>query len=200
MRIKITEDNLVKELKNKNPKALDYLVKNYSNLIFKVVISIIESAKREDAMECVNDVFLKVWEKISYHDETKNKFSSWLIAVSKYNAFDYKRKLIKIEEQYNVEDFMLADEKQVESQILSEESKGELLRVIDTLRGQDKAGAKLIISRRDIKIYKPDSSKPNNYCIEFKNVDGDKNYVYSVGCFPVNKMICGDTIEVNLDK
>jgi RNA polymerase sigma-70 factor (ECF subfamily) len=136
--MKITEDNLVKELKNKNPKALNYLVKNYSNLIFKVVISIIGSAKREDAMECVNDVLLKVWEKISCHDETKSKFSSWLIAVSKYNALDYKRKLIKIEEQYNIEDFMLADEKQVESQILSEESKGELLRVIDTLGNPDK--------------------------------------------------------------
>ncbi|MBK1813386.1 DUF4179 domain-containing protein [Clostridium sp. YIM B02505] len=64
----------------------------------------------------------------------------------------------------------------------------------------DKEGAKLIISRKDIKIYKPDSSKPNNYCIEFRNVDGDKNYVYSVGCFPTSKMICGDKIEVNLRK
>lgn len=136
--MKINEDNLVKELKNKNPKALDYLVANYSNLIFKVVISIIGSAKREEAMECVNDVLLKVWEKISYHDETKNKFSSWLIAVSKYNALDYKRKLIKIEEQYNIEDLMLADEKQVEQQILSNEGRQELLNVIDTLGSPDK--------------------------------------------------------------
>ncbi|GFZ30431.1 DNA-directed RNA polymerase sigma-70 factor [Clostridium zeae] len=136
--MKISEDNLVKELKSKNPKALDYVVKNYSNLIFKVIISVIGSAKREEAMECLNDVLLKVWEKISYHDETKNKFSSWLIAVSKYNALDYKRKLSKTEEESNIEELMLADEKQVEEQILCNENRQELLKVIDTLGSPDK--------------------------------------------------------------
>ena len=93
---------------------------------------------KEEAMECVNDVLPKVWEKICHHDETKNKFSSWLIAVSKYNALDYKRKLIKIEEQYNIEDLMLADEKQVEEQILCNEGRQELIKVIDTLGSPDK--------------------------------------------------------------
>ena len=63
VRMKINEDNFIGELKNKNPKALDYLVDNYSNLIFKVVISVLGSDKREEAMECLNDVLLKVWEK-----------------------------------------------------------------------------------------------------------------------------------------
>ncbi|GFZ30430.1 hypothetical protein CSC2_09560 [Clostridium zeae] len=57
-----------------------------------------------------------------------------------------------------------------------------------------------LISKKDIKMYKPDLSKPNNYCIEFTNIDLDKNYVYSVGCVPVPKMITGDKIEVNLSK
>jgi hypothetical protein len=55
-----------------------------------------------------------------------------------------------------------------------------------------------LVSNKNIKMYKPDLSKPNNYCIEFTNIDSDKNYVYSVGVFPVPKMITGDKIEVNL--
>lgn len=57
-----------------------------------------------------------------------------------------------------------------------------------------------LVPKKDIKMYKPDLSKPNNYCIEFTNIDSDKNYVYSVGCLPVPKMITGDKIEVNLRK
>jgi RNA polymerase sigma-70 factor, ECF subfamily len=136
--MKISEDNFIKELKNKNPKALDYFVDNYSNLIFKVVISVLGNAKREEAMECLNDVLLKVWEKIHYHDESKSKFSSWLIAVSKYNAIDYKRKFYKIENECNIDELMLADEKTIEEQILHSESKEELLNAIKDLGSPDK--------------------------------------------------------------
>lgn len=136
--MKISEDNFIKELKNKNPKALDYLVDNYSNLIFKVIISVLGSDKREEAMECLNDVLLKVWEKISYHDETKSKFSSWLIAISKYSAIDYKRKIYKIDNECNIDELMLADERTIEEQILSSEGKKELLNIIKDLGSPDK--------------------------------------------------------------
>lgn len=136
--MKINEDSFIGELKNKNPKALDYLVNNYSNLIFKVVISVLGSDKREEAMECLNDVLLKVWEKINYHDESKSKFTSWLIAVSKYNAIDYKRKLYKIENECNIDELMLADERTIEEQIVHSESKEEILNVIQNLGSPDK--------------------------------------------------------------
>lgn len=136
--MKINEDNFIKELKNKNPKALDYLVENYSNLIFKVVLSVMGVDKREEAKECLNDVLLKVWKKINYHDESKSKFASWLIAVSKYNAIDYKRRLCKIENECNIDELMLADERDIEEQILHSESKEELLNVIKDLGSPDK--------------------------------------------------------------
>lgn len=136
--MKINEENFIKELKNKNPKAMDFLVDNYSNLIFKVVISVLGSDKREESMECVNDVLLKVWEKIHYHDENKSKFSSWLIAVSKYNAIDYKRKFYKTDTQCNIDEIMLADERVIEEQLLHSESKEEILKAIKELGSPDK--------------------------------------------------------------
>lgn len=136
--MKISEKNFIKELKNKNPKALDYLVENYSNLIFKVILSVLGSGNREETMECLNDVLLKVWDKIHYHDESKSKFSSWLIAVSKYNAIDYKRKLNKINSECSIDELMLSDEKSIESNIIHSESKEELLNMIKDLGSPDK--------------------------------------------------------------
>lgn len=136
--MKINDDNFIKELKNKNSKALDYLVDNYSNYIFKVIISVLGSDKREESMECLNDVLLKVWKNIHHYNESKSKFSSWLIAVSKYNAIDYKRKLNRLNNECSMEELVLPDERQIESQILHSESKEELINVINDLGSPDK--------------------------------------------------------------
>lgn len=136
--MKINEDNFIKELKKKNPKALDYLVENYSNLIFKVVLSVLGTDRREEAKECLNDVLLKVWEKINYHDESKSRFTSWLIAVSKYNAIDYKRKLSKVQNECSIDELILSDEGDIEEHILHSESKEELLNAIKDMGSPDK--------------------------------------------------------------
>lgn len=136
--MQISEDNFVKELKRRNAKALDYLVDNYSNLIFKVVISVLGSDRREEAVECLNDVLLKVWEKIHFYDENKSKISSWLIAISKYTAIDYKRKFYKVQKQCNLDELMLEDERTIDEQILHIESKTELLNIIKDLGSPDK--------------------------------------------------------------
>lgn len=41
--MKITETNLVKQLKKKNSKDLDFLVNNYSNLLYKVIYNVLNS-------------------------------------------------------------------------------------------------------------------------------------------------------------
>ncbi|GFP76668.1 DUF4179 domain-containing protein [Clostridium fungisolvens] len=62
----------------------------------------------------------------------------------------------------------------------------------------DKQEDKITVSRNNIKMYKPDLNNPNDYCIEFTNIDSSKSYQYSVGWFPISKILEGDTIEVNL--
>lgn len=136
--MRIDNDNFIKELKKKNQKALNYLVDNYSNLIFKVTISILGSEKREDAVECVNDVVLKVWQNINFYDESKSSFSSWLIAISKYNAIDYRRRLVKKDEEQNIEDLMLSDDHAVEDKVIESENKEELMEAISNMGPIDK--------------------------------------------------------------
>lgn len=80
----------IKELKKKDPKALDYLVDNYSNLIFKIANGILND--RELSKECVNDVILKIWNNSKSFNREENKFNLWVMAISKYTAIDMLRK------------------------------------------------------------------------------------------------------------
>ncbi|MBK1812588.1 sigma-70 family RNA polymerase sigma factor [Clostridium sp. YIM B02505] len=136
--MKITSENFIPQLIKKNPSALDYVIDNYSNLMFKVITSVLGADHREDCMECLNDVILKIWNNISSYKSEESKFTSWLIAVSKYNAIDYKRKLLKTKNQCDIDDITLINEKSTEDIILDNENRSELLNIINTLEYPDR--------------------------------------------------------------
>ena len=76
--MKINENNFLIELKKKNPKALEYTISIYANLVFKVVINILGTTNMESAKECVNDVYLLIWDKINLYNPEKSSFKNEL--------------------------------------------------------------------------------------------------------------------------
>lgn len=136
----INETNFINQLQNKNAKALDFVVDNYSNLVFKVVRSVLNSSFHAQYVEeCVNDVFWSVWNNIKSFDEEKGDFKYWIAAVAKYKAIDYQRKLFN--QSNNVEcidDYTLPDEFNTEKIIISKENKEELLEAINHMKDEDK--------------------------------------------------------------
>lgn len=93
--MKINDDNVVSELQKKIPKALDFIVGIYGGLIKSIVQKTLfnfEDSGNVD--ECINDVFLGIWNNIDkFHKD--NKLKSWIAAIAKYKAIDYQRKLLK---------------------------------------------------------------------------------------------------------
>lgn len=86
----MNKDNFLKNLRNKNPKALEYVFDNYKNLIFKVSYSVLNN--RELSKECINEVLFKIWNNIHVYKKGENEFKNWVIAISRYTAIDILRK------------------------------------------------------------------------------------------------------------
>lgn len=63
---------------------------------------------------------------------------------------------------------------------------------------KDNQDNKAWIKPSDMKLYKPDANKPDDLCVEFDNVDANKNYVYSIGQYPIYKIKEGIPFEVEL--
>ena len=92
--MKITEQNFIHHLKQRNEKALMFVVDEYSGFL-KSVISKNMSYMQEYQEECMNDVLLAIWDNIySFHPE-KNSFKNWIAAIAKYKSIDYLRKYSK---------------------------------------------------------------------------------------------------------
>lgn len=137
--MKITEDNLVTQLVNKNPKAADYIVETYSNLLYKIIYSVLGVYKDPQLIEeCLNDVFLSSWNNINKFSKDKCKFKSWISAIAKYKAIDYKRKFSKNKELNPLDDQFEILNYSTEDEILKAERKTELIELINNMNKIDK--------------------------------------------------------------
>lgn len=92
--MKITEHNLIKQLKEKNPKAIEYIIEQYGGLI-KVVLLRNLYDQKDHWEECFNDCLLAVWNNPERFDGRKGDFKAFLCAIAKYKAIDVLRRELK---------------------------------------------------------------------------------------------------------
>ncbi len=135
----IDENNFVEQIKEKNSKALEFAVDKYSNLVFKVVRTVLNSKfQLQHSEECVNDVFWAVWNNIWSFDPEKGKFKYWITAIAKYKAIDYKRKLFNESTNDSVDNYDFQCDINTEHTIISKENRKEILRAINDMKDLDK--------------------------------------------------------------
>lgn len=144
----INEDNFIEYIKSKKQKGLEYIVDRYSKLVYKVVYNVIGSGFHAHSIdECVNDVFLSIWNNIGCFDSGKGNFKTWIIAISKYRAIDYRRKLVKnnsVEFDETIMECADSSKNTLENTLLIKEKREELLKMINELGEIDR---KIFIKR-----------------------------------------------------
>lgn len=132
--MKITENNLVTEIQASNTKALEYAINMYGKLIYKVVNNVLCSFSDKYAIqECVSDVFTAIWYNIKTYDKEKASFKSWITAIAKYKAIDYRKKLIKKHTMEDINEYDLKEDINIEDHIICSERKKEIIKVIKEL-------------------------------------------------------------------
>lgn len=92
--VKITEQNLIKQLKEKNSQAIDYIIDQYGGLIKAVLLKNLYDQK-DHWEECFNDCLLAVWNNPERFDGKKGEFKAFLCAIAKYKAIDLLRSELK---------------------------------------------------------------------------------------------------------
>jgi RNA polymerase sigma factor (sigma-70 family) len=85
----IEESELVYRLKAKDRSALEYLYDHYSGALYGAISRIIK--KESIAEEVLQDVFLKIWDKIDSYDATKGRLFTWMLNLTKNQAIDKTR-------------------------------------------------------------------------------------------------------------
>lgn len=95
---RITEEEIVRQCKKGSLKYQELLYKQFYG--YAMGISLRYSLNRDDALEAVNDAFIKVFNAIGTYN-TDKPFKAWLRTIMVNTAIDRRRKDLKF--QLNVE-------------------------------------------------------------------------------------------------
>lgn len=80
---------MISRLNSRDKSALEYLYDHYGDALYGVIMRIVN---HEDvASEVLQDVFLKIWDKISQYDASKGRLFTWMMNLTRNAAIDKVR-------------------------------------------------------------------------------------------------------------
>ena len=135
--MKINEDNFVEQLRFRNEKALEYVIDNYGRIVKSIVKKHLFSLQ-DYQEECINDVFLAVWENIESYRPMRSSFVNWIAGIARYKAIDYKRKYLNRIQTGNLEDVTAGEEDREQMKIIEEELSEEMEEMLSCLSPEDR--------------------------------------------------------------
>ncbi|WP_227396925.1 RNA polymerase sigma factor [Jeotgalibacillus aurantiacus] len=86
----LTDTELYVRLRQNDKEALAQLYDRYEKLVYSFAYRMTKD--RTLAEETVQEVFVKLWRTNAEYDESKGKFSSWLLTITRNKALDLIRK------------------------------------------------------------------------------------------------------------
>ena len=91
-----SDEELAQRLQDRDPDALETLISRYSREVFYFIRLVLDGiGVTQDAEECVNDLFVAVWQEIDTFDPERGTLRTWLTMRAKYIALDRRRQLCR---------------------------------------------------------------------------------------------------------
>lgn len=91
-----SDDDLAMRLREHDLDAFETLIARYSREIFYFIRLVLDGVGvAQDAEECVNDLFIVVWQEIESFDPERGTLRTWLTMRAKYIALDRRRQLCR---------------------------------------------------------------------------------------------------------
>ncbi|RKD73238.1 RNA polymerase sigma-70 factor (ECF subfamily) [Sinobaca qinghaiensis] len=129
----LTDAELYERIREQDKEALEILYTRYERLLYSFSYNMIKD--KQAAEEVMQDVFFKLWrgKGAGTYTESRGKFSSWLLTITRNASIDHLRKkkmeIYEWEERDSVHEQMPS----VEEEIENKEERTELQAVIHKL-------------------------------------------------------------------
>ena len=100
----VSFDNYIDLLREKDERALDFVIDEYGGLIMSVIRHLLGGFPEEQE-ECFNDSLMKIWEHSEDYNEDLCEFRGWVAAIARYQAIDRLRRIKRDNERRVLQDF-----------------------------------------------------------------------------------------------
>lgn len=102
---------LMNRVQNGDAKALRKIYGSYKNILFGLIVSMLKD--REEAEDCLQEVFTQLWEKADRFDASKGNLYSFIVTMARNKAIDRIRSRAykdSKQEDHTISDFSLTPE------------------------------------------------------------------------------------------
>lgn len=137
------EREIVELLAVRDERGIELAAQRYEKLI-RYIAGTILGDRETSVEECVNDVYLKLWEHGAEYDYEKASFQTYLKAITRNTALNYLRKLKKLEEveEADESDTLRSEyidySQNLEQRVISQEEVEALNRILGSLKKKEK--------------------------------------------------------------
>ena len=80
---------MIARLTKQDQSALSYLYDHYSGALYSIILRIVR--KEDVAEEVLQDVFLKIWDRMASYDSSKGRLFTWMLNIARNQAIDKTR-------------------------------------------------------------------------------------------------------------
>ena len=129
-------DQTVQLIRERNEKGMQSLLKHYGPLMRYVAEPILENAS--DCEELLQDVALRIWERIDCYDEAKARFSTWVTTITRNAALDKLKRRCETESYEELSDQIPAENGDPESEAIKKDAQAAVRAALDKLSGSDR--------------------------------------------------------------
>lgn len=84
------QEKIIELIKTRDPRGAEEFLKNYSPLVRYVISPIVKDS--HDREECLNDICMRVWDRIENYDPDKGSWTTWVTVISRNTALNAVRK------------------------------------------------------------------------------------------------------------
>lgn len=99
MEKELKDIEIKEKLINREEEALEYLIDLYGGLV-EFIVNKKLSSYTCFSDECINDIFLAIWNNIESFDPKISSLKNWIAGVARYKVLDYLRIIYRVEKKY----------------------------------------------------------------------------------------------------
>lgn len=130
------DELIIKYIKKGKEEGLNMLIDKYGGTIRGILRKHLYNLNGYED-ECINDVFLSVWNNIDRFSG-QGSFKSWIGTIAKFKAIDYKRKYLKLNSIENIDDLNIHSNSSIDDNLIKEELRLELESLLKQLNEKDR--------------------------------------------------------------
>jgi RNA polymerase sigma-70 factor (ECF subfamily) len=101
------DEQLISAIKRRDQAALLQLYQRYADYVYSIAYRVLDD--QTDAEECLQDVFLRVWQRIDQYEAERGAFATWLAGIARNMAIDRLRRTAR---RVKISEALLSDEAQ----------------------------------------------------------------------------------------